>query len=177
VLHSNEAHERNVEHVGIAVANLYQKFWLCALYSMPLFQLMQGPRYGKWTSAVQWRQGVDLVDAAVWIDGDAHVAGLVFMWLDLSHLVYACSNYTVSCYHIILGPSPGAWLPAGSVASPPLGGQSFSLLGCQSQRNGARQLCCHCGCCCCSECCHFEFLFFFFFFFFTILGVGRRDSS
>lgn len=63
---------------------------------MPLFQLMQGPRYGQWTSAVQWRRGVDLVDAAMWIDGDAHVAGLVFMRLDLFHLEYVRSNYTVS---------------------------------------------------------------------------------
>lgn len=37
----------------------------------------EGPLFGRWTSVVRWRGGVDVADAAMWIDGDAHAAGLV----------------------------------------------------------------------------------------------------
>jgi hypothetical protein len=47
-----------------------------ALFAHPLALLHQGPLFGRWASAVRWR-AADVADAAMWIDGDAHVTGLV----------------------------------------------------------------------------------------------------
>jgi len=70
------------------------------------FQLHQGPRYGKWMSVVQWRKGADLIDAAMWVDGDAHIAGLVNLMdcasFSSMYLPTLALNLTVSSVAIIL---------------------------------------------------------------------------